>query len=297
MITRQREKAIQQLARTKLIEHDSMQLPVRPIRFAEEKLGIIVQSFSPDEPDISGFLMLCGGKFGIGYSTAIANRGFQNFTVAHELGHYFIDGHTDALLSEGLHLSKSGFISADVYEREADVFATEFLMPWKLIAPLVDRSVQGYPAITAISENCGSSIVASAIRYTAVANEPVAVIVSYEGEVEFMTASADFKQIPGIEWLRRGQLLPPSVPSASYSDREDWILQCGFAEEGSLLSSWFPGAAAIEVEEDVVGLGNYGRLLTVLIANWELPEEDEEEEKEVDYIDRWQKGLFRGKNA
>lgn len=297
MITRQREKAIQQLARTKLIEHDSMQLPVRPIRFAEEKLGIVVQSFDPDEPDVSGFLMLSGGKFGIGYSTAIANRGFQNFTVAHELGHYFIDGHSEALLGEGLHLSKSGFISADVYEREADVFATEFLMPWKLIAPLVDRSVQGYPAITAISENCGSSIVASAIRYTAVANEPVAVIVSYEGKVEFMTASTDFKQIPGIEWLRRGQPLPASVPSAAYSTRENWILDCDVAEEGSLLSSWFPGAGRIEVEEDIVGLGSYGRLLTVLIADWQAENDENEEEGGDDYIDRWNKGVFRGKRG
>lgn len=295
MITRQREKAIQQLARTKLIEYDSMHLPVRPMRFAEEKLGIVVQSFDPGKPDVSGFLMVSGGKFGIGYSTAIANRGFQNFTVAHELGHYFIDGHSDALLGEGLHFSKSGFISPDVYEREADVFATEFLMPWKLIAPLVDRSVQGYPAITAISENCESSILASAIRYTAVANEPVAVIVSHEGEIEFMTASADFKQIPGIDWLRRGQPLPTSVPSAAYGTRENWILAGDAAEEGSLLSSWFPGAGRIEVEEDVVGLGGYGRLLTVLIADWQAENDEDEEEGGDDYIDRWNKGVFRGK--
>ena len=296
MITRQREKAIQQLARAKLIENDSMSLPVQPIHFARDKLGITVQSFEPGVPDVSGFLMLSSGRFGIGYSTAITNQGFQNFTVAHELGHYFINGHCEALLSEGPHLSRSGFISSDVYEREADIFATEFLMPWKLISTLVDKTAHGFPAIAAISRNCESSIVASAIRYTAVAKDPVAVIVSNKATIEFMTASQDFCRIPGVDWLKRGQSLPVSVPSFSYGTREDWIKKGALAEEGSLLSSWFSGTSNIEVEEDIVGLGSYGRLLTVLIADCKLSEDDEEEETGTEYIDRWQKGLFRGKN-
>jgi hypothetical protein len=296
MVTRQRQRAIQALARKVLIEHDAMHLPVVPKAFAAEKLSIQVESFDPTEPDISGFLMRMDDRFGIGYSTAIASKGFQNFTVAHELGHYFIDGHFEALLNEGLHMSRSGYISQDTYEREADIFATEFLMPWKLISPIATRSVQGFPAIKAIADQCESSIIASAIRYTSVAKEPVAVVVSHDGVIEFMSSSDSFRQMPGIRWLRRGDRLPPAVPSVEFASRAEWIANCATVEEGTLLSQWFSSAPNVAVEEDIVGLGNYGRLLTVLIAEWEEDEEELEESGD-DYIDRWRQGGFRGKNG
>jgi len=296
MITRLREREVQALARKALIGHDAMNLPVNPIAFAKNKLEIHVESFDPEEQDVSGFLMRIDDQFGIGYSTSIASKGFQNFTVAHELGHYFIDGHFEALLSDGLHKSKSGYISQDRYEREADVFATEFLMPWKLISPIATRSVQGFPAIKAIADQCESSIIASAIRYTSVAKEPVAVVVSYGGVIEFMSASNPFRQIPGIKWFRRGDNLPPAVPSAEFSSKAEWIADCTTVEDGTLLSKWFSSAPNIEVEEDIVGLGNYGRLLTVIIAEWDEDEEEVEESGD-DYIDRWRHGGFRGKNG
>ncbi len=33
-----------------------------------------------------------GNEFGIFYSTAISNKGFQRFSIAHELGHYSLEG-------------------------------------------------------------------------------------------------------------------------------------------------------------------------------------------------------------
>lgn len=297
MITKRREREIQTLARSVLTEHDAMTLPVEPILFAREKLGFEVQSFAPPKPDVSGFLMRSGDKFGIGYSTTIASVGFQNFTVSHELGHYFIDGHCDALLESGPHLSKSGFISQDRFEREADVFATEFLMPWKLIAPFLDRSNQGFPVIKSIADQCQSSIIASSIRYASVSKLPGAVIVSNNGVVEFMTASESFGYIPGVQWLRRGDPLPSSVPSALRAMEPEWIAHCSIIEEGSLLSNWFTSAPKIEVEEDIVGLGSYGRLLTVLITNWDEEDDIDDDEASDSYIERWGQGIFRGKNG
>ena len=60
----------------------------------------------------------------------IDNIGFQNFSVAHELGHYFLPGHIDAVLADGdVHESRAGFASGDRYEMEADHFAATLLMP------------------------------------------------------------------------------------------------------------------------------------------------------------------------
>ncbi len=294
MISRVRVQQIQALAREKLIDHGRMHLPVRPKEFAND-LDILVQPFVPASSDISGFLMQQGNNFMIGYSVAIVNDGFQNFTVAHELGHYFIDDHPLALLAGGQHFSRSGYISKDRYEQEADAFVTELLMPWRLIETLIRHGGGGFETIKAISDACKSSLVASAIRYAQITDECVAVIVSYQGCVEFMTASQPFRQMPDLDWLRKRDTLPPGVPSMRFCNNSEWIRECQLAEEGTLLSAWFPGVKNQEAEEDIVGLGSYGRLLTVLVTKADQTDSEDEEDEEDDYISRWDKGLFRPK--
>lgn len=293
MIDRSRLKAIQRLAGATLAENGLLSsLPVRPKELAKT-IGINVIPFSPPHRDISGCLMMEAGAFGIFYSTAIQNVGFQNFTVAHELGHYFIDDHPSAVLVDGKHLSHSGYISKDRYEREADAFAAALLMPWKLIDPVIKRSTPGFESIKALSEACESSLVASAIRYCEVTTECVAAVVSHRGSVEFMTASDSFKQLPGIDWLRKREQIPRDIPTHRLGTDMEWVGGCGVALEGSLLNQWFPDAAQQEVEEDVVGLGSYDRTLTVLVTE-SAPEEDEDDDERGDgYIERLKAGRFR----
>lgn len=296
MIPHKRLKAIQLKARIALGNNGYLaSLPVRPKQLATD-LGIELIPFDPPHADISGCLMQVGNTFGIGYSTAIKNEGFQNFTVAHELGHYFIDDHPSALLAEGTHYSRSGYICKDRFEQEADAFAAELLMPWGLIAPLIRKSAPGFPAIKALADCCESSLVASAIRYCEVTDECVAAVVSHAGKVEFMTASNSFKQIPGIDWLRKREQIPLEVPTHRLSLDMEWVERGEIIQEGSLLNQWFSGGAKQDVEEDVVGLGSYGRTLTVLLTDAPPEEEDDENERGDDYIDRWNEGRFRSKN-
>jgi hypothetical protein len=271
-----------------------MQAPVRPKDFAQQ-LDIVVVPFCPPRLDISGYLMQFGNSFGIGFSTAIQSAGFQNFTVAHELGHYFIDDHPGAILASGKHLSRSGYISKDRFEREADVFATELLMPWRLIEPIIGANVGGFATIKAIAEACESSLLASAIRYTQVTQECVAVVVSHLGIVEFMTASNSFRQISSIDWLHKRDSLPANVPSGEFAVNLDWIRSCEVTSERTQFCAWFPDADNREVEEDIVGLGSYERLLTVLLTEETQLDEEDGEEPEDDYIERWKHGIFRGK--
>jgi len=295
MITRSRLKAIQQLAGKTLADNNLLsKLPVDPKKLAE-KIEINVIPFTPSQRDISGCLMMERGVFGIFYSTAIKNEGFQNFTVAHELGHYFIEDHPSAVLVDGKHLSRSGYISKDRYEREADAFAAALLMPWKLIEPIIKRSTPGFEAIKALSDACESSLVASAIRYCELTSECVATVVSHRGDVEFMTASESFRQLQGINWLRKREQIPENVPTYALSSDTEWIRCSNVALEGSLLNQWFPDANEQEVEEDVVGLGSYDRTLTVLITEPDPEEEDDEdnEERGDGYIERMKEGIFR----
>jgi Zn-dependent peptidase ImmA (M78 family) len=290
MITRARRLALQKLARSTLKDNGILQLPVSPKQLATA-LDIAVVPLPFQKPDISGCLMLTGSTFGIGFSTAIKSLGFQNFTVGHELGHYFIDGHVEALLGSGRHFSQSGFISNDFYEMEADAFASELLMPWSLIENIIKSKASGFESIKNISESCESSLVASAIRLCQDTKETVAAIVSFNGKIEFMTASESFRSIRGLQWLRRGDPLPSGVPSAQFGLQPNWINECNISEEGGKLRSWFGGVPDLDVEEDVVGLGSYGRLLTVLVTEWD--EDDEESPDKDEWAERWEKGIFR----
>jgi len=66
--------------------------------------------------------LICQGQnFGIAYATHIKSEGFQRFSIAHELGHYFLPGHIDAVLSDmDMHESRAGFTTGNKYEMEAD---------------------------------------------------------------------------------------------------------------------------------------------------------------------------------
>ena len=88
------------------------------------------------------------------------------------------------LTADGAHCSRSGFISKNKFEREADTFATEFLMPWKLLQPIVGDRERGPMVIHPTSEQCESSIPASAIRYPEISRECVAAFVSHQGRIE-----------------------------------------------------------------------------------------------------------------
>ena len=103
--------------------------PVDPFAIAEA-LGIVVQPSDELEGSFSGCLLQAGASFGILYSTGIRNRGYQRFTVAHELGHFSLTDHHRVLFEMGaLHRSESGFTSSTWYEREADLFGVELLIP------------------------------------------------------------------------------------------------------------------------------------------------------------------------
>ncbi len=114
-------------------------LPICPFEIARRH-DIHVEAKQSRKPGVSGFLMRIGNTFGIRYALHIQNEGFIRFTVAHELGHYFLPGHPERLFpaGDGLHESRSGFISHDPLERQADYFASALLMPVHQFREAVD---------------------------------------------------------------------------------------------------------------------------------------------------------------
>lgn len=238
----------------------------------------MVQPRPSDRSGVSGFLMRVGDHFGICYATHIKNEGFIRFTVSHELGHYFLPGHCEHLFPPGtlVHESRSGYLSQDPRERQADVFATTLLMPENLFVPAMRNAGAGFEAIESLARSCRTSITSTAIRYAQFAEDPVAVIVSRGNAIEYCFISDALAEIRGVRPIRKGSILPPSSTTAVFN-RTEAKIGGGLQDAGySNLDEWFEGApSTIEMKEDVVGLGTYGRTLTVLFNDEGIPDDDE----------------------
>ncbi len=266
-------------------------LPICPFTIAE-KSDIVVQEKDSDAPGVSGFLMRVGNTFGIQYAQHIKNEGFIRFTIAHELGHYFLPGHPDKLFptGQGLHHSRSGFISDDPLERQADHFASALLMPESLFKNAMNRAGQGFTAIEFLARQCKTSITSTAIRYAQFTRDTVAVIVSSENRVEYCFLSEHLKNLRGLTWLKKGDLIAPRSTTAAFNRIPSNIAQAKKEEGSCNLDEWLDGAPAIEINEDVIGLGSYGKTLTVLFTDEELEDEDESEEDEDELpTQRWKR--------
>lgn len=261
-------------------------LPVDPKAIALDR-GIEVIAKPTEDAGVSGMLIRLGNDFAIAYATHYKNEGFENFSVGHELGHYFLQGHADAVIggNEGMHVSRAGFASSDKYEAEADRFAASFLMPRYLFFPALTKAGDGLAAIESLATLCKTSLHATAIRYTQCCREPVAVIISVGRTIDHCFMSDSFQYIEGIDWLRRGMQVPRTTNTFAFNNAPENVTR-GYRVEGvSNLQQWFGGQRSISLSEDVIGLGRYGKTLTVLYE-LELPEPEEEEE-ENELIESW----------
>ena len=257
-------------------------LPVDPFAIAENR-GIVVEAKPDAAPGVSGMLLRHGDTFGILYATDVSSDGFQRFSVAHELGHYFLDGHIDHVLpTDGHHASHAGFVSADPYEREADNFAAGLLMPSDLFRRALGDHEPGVAAVESVAALCSTSLTATAIRYAELTDDAVAVVVSTGRRIDFCCLSATMKSLPQITWLRRGSAVPLGTATAQLNSDPARIARADRAEAGIDIVDWLDGTRSVDGMEEVIGLGRYGKTLTVLTCPSliELEEEDDAEEEE-----------------
>ncbi len=263
-------------------------LPVDPIAIAES-LGILVQPKTA-AGGVSGMLVRVGNDFAIGYATHIDNEGFKRFCVAHELGHFRLPGHVEAVLEHGdIHESRAGFVTDDPYEREADHFAAALLMPEPLFSRELRRLGDCLEAVEAIAARCVTSLTAAANRYVQKADVPVAMLVSTGPRIDYCFMSRPLQDFDSLEWPRKGQRLPAGTQTAQFNVSPDNIRLARRAETDTDLREWFGGRRRIPGTEEIVGLGSYGKTLTILSSEIFADDEDEDEDLE----ERWTAGFRR----
>jgi Zn-dependent peptidase ImmA (M78 family) len=275
-----------QCGEQKAKEYGFTSFPVDPFLIAERE-EILVEPKPAAAKGVSGGIIFNDEDVAIFYATDITSHGFQRFTVSHELGHYFLDGHPQEILkSSPMHLSRAGFSQGNSsIEIEADHFASGLLMPTPLTRAVLDRAKIGLAGIEELAEQSECSLTAAAIRAAECAFYPIAVMISEGTSVCYCFMSDSFKALGAARFWRRGSDLPDSVTrnfNSKPASVASGMRTCG----QTTLSHWFDGSSAIILDEEVVGLGSYGHTLTVFSSE-DLDDEDDEGDEEEILIESW----------
>lgn len=261
--------------------------PIDPFQIAE-KNDIMIQPKPPDLAGVSGGIIFREENVLIFYSTHIKSTGFQRFTIAHELGHYFLDGHPDEICgSGGAHISRAGFSEGDSsIELEADHFASGLLLPTHLVIKQLRKEVVGLTAIEALANLSECSLTASAIRAAECSEYPMAIVVSADSEIKYGFLSDSFKKLGRLQFPRKGMPLPESATLEFNKDTENVRLNKRFCAETSL-SHWFDGDKEISLDEEVVGLGSYGLTLSIFSSDKLTDDPELDDDDETELLDSW----------
>lgn len=144
-----------------------------------------------------GLLEHRSGKFHIYLNSRKAKHIYEprvRFTLAHELGHYLIDEHRNALKS-GLspsHPSFTNFSSDNEVELEADFFASSLLIPKSRLLKDVFRRKFSFNLIDELATKYQTSITATLIKFASIGNHPIMIVCSIDEKIKWFKYSDDF---------------------------------------------------------------------------------------------------------
>jgi len=256
-----------------LKSHGQVSLPIDPIAIASDA-RIHICEMASQEPGVAGCLLRVGNEFGIQYSRSLPNEGFIRFTVAHELGHYFIPGHPEHLFpnGDGIHMSLGDLTVSDRYERQADFFASSLLMPPDLFDKALWKVDPGLDGLNRLAEQFGTSLTATAINYARRVEIPFAIIVSNGSTIEYCILSESLRSISSLGWPKKGDPLSRTTATHRLNRQSTSRASCDRLDGVCSLDDWFEDAPEVEMTEECLHLGGYGKTLTAIYTEEDLDE-------------------------
>ncbi len=256
-----------QLAERVLRSFNLWRLPVRPLDIMAQE-GIIVHS----------------GDFGDGFDARIEyyrsqekfcvfhaepggwrTAGRVKFSLAHELGHFYLPAHRERLLKGIGHNSQSDFRSRDPAEREADEFAADLLMPMELFRNELNSFRIGFCMLNdlgRLAERLGTSLTSTAMRYCASDREPCTIFFSASGLMSWGTASQDMRSL-GMYFCEKNCPPPIGSKTAELWDKLRAGEQPGKIDGRVPAELWFKWPKANYLWEEAMPLGQ-NRVITEL---------------------------------
>lgn len=181
----------------KLLEEVGLSsLPILPRKICEQ-LGI--EYFEKPLNKFDGLLVIDALRGMICVNSSIMENGRKNFTGAHELGHYCMDG-----LDANNFFCPRNVIGAtssnnSPIELRANEFAAELLMPRFIYQDLVDSHEPGWDSIKTLSDMSETSDLATMIRYLDLTDESCALLVCEKGKIAWFRKSKTFNLYINME--------------------------------------------------------------------------------------------------
>lgn len=168
------------------------------------------------------------------------------FSFAHELGHYYIDEHREALRAgrTPVHPSKNDFSSVNIVEQEADFFASSLLLPKSRVLKGCFRKKFTPELVTGIANSFKTSLTATLIKFASIGNHPIMVVCARNNLISWRTYSHDFP-------YRRIKSYRGQPPTDSLAGR---FFQTGKAESDRdtlVADDWFDNLADYKLENSI----------------------------------------------
>ena len=262
--------------------------PFRVIRSEKRRLTAIGDDFGDA---FDGRLEYGRPKFRLFYNTKYNawphdgdNHPRVKFTIAHELGHFFISAHYEYLKHGGEpHGSRSEFVSDNNSEREADAFAGGLLLPGFLFRPLVNTAELSLDRLEDLARKFETSLLSTIVRAVRVSDRPCAVAGIRKGKIAWMFPS---------NRLIEGRIYPGKQSLESPHAQPQWQLFLAGNKEphiaDGMVRHWFQlfgrenELFSAYVTEEYLPIQVMSTLVVLLVLDEEdvFPEEDEEEDEE-----------------
>lgn len=189
------------------------------------------------------------------------------FTVAHELGHFFIDEHRNALLAgKPPHFSFTDHPADNPVEAEANHFAASLLMPTTEYLKALLETTPSLSGIIDTASTFNVSVQSSALRFTAISRRPCAIVMIKEVGKNWWHISPELR-LAGYHWMVK--IKNDSIPADSATGKamQDSSFSFGpIRQNGTVASAWFGGIVKGSRRdetfmESAVRLGNRGVLV------------------------------------
>ncbi len=166
------------------------------------------------------------------------------FSVAHELGHFFIDEHRNALIAgKPPHSSFAEQPAVNAVEAEANLFAANLLMPTQEFRKTLLEARAGLPGIIDTASTFGVSIQSTALRFSAISRRPCAFVMYREAGKPWWDISPELKArgYRRVQELSRETIAADSATEMAMRDSTSTLGPVH--QTGTVASVWFTGIA------------------------------------------------------
>lgn len=120
----------------------------------------------------------------------------RRFNIAHELGHFEMHRGKSVFRScSKLDIQDRPSISSNDTEQEANQFASAFLIPARFVEKPFATNEPSLMVISEWAEKLTTSVTATALRFVRFTREPVAVVYSVQGTIQYFQPSSEFMEL------------------------------------------------------------------------------------------------------